>query len=74
MNALIDEYRNLVKEGSKGNRLAPSADDFISYLPELLSALSPRDQQALQNVGPDALLKDMKALGIRSKRRLQRPG
>jgi hypothetical protein len=74
VNALIGEYRNLVEEGCKGNLLAPRADDFISFLPELLSALSQKDQQGLQNVGREALLKDMKALGIRSKRQQQRSG
>jgi hypothetical protein len=69
IKALIFEYHNLVSDGCNGNRLAPSADDFISFLPELLSSLPQTDQQALKNVGREALLKDMKALGIRSRRR-----
>jgi hypothetical protein len=72
--ALMDKYRWLVNEGCKGNRLAPPADDFISLLPGLLSALSSADQQALKNIGREALIKDMKALKIRSKRPKKRVG
>jgi hypothetical protein len=74
IKALIDKYRNLVEEGCKGNALAACADDFITVLPELLSALPQKDQGALRNVGREALLKDMKALGIRSKHLPQRSG
>jgi hypothetical protein len=74
IKALVDEYRKLVDEGCKGNRLAPRGDDFISYLPELLFALPQKDQQALKRARPGALEKDMLALGIRSKRKRQRSG
>jgi hypothetical protein len=74
ITALIDEYHHLVIEGCKGNRLARPGDDFISYLPALLSDLPTSRQEALKNVGRDTLIKDMKALGIRSKRRKPRIG
>jgi hypothetical protein len=74
IDAFIEEYRNYLAGCCKGNLLTEGGDDFTSYLPELIFELPQSHQQALMKVGREALIKDMKALGIRSKRRKQRAG
>ena len=54
--------------------LAPDAKNLGLLVPLMLAALSENDQQILRKVGRETLIKDLKMLGIRSKRKQQQPG
>jgi hypothetical protein len=74
IDAFIEEYDNYLAECCKGDRLIEGGDGFASHLPGLIFNLHPTHQQALKKVGRETLIKDMKAIGIRSKRVKHRSG
>jgi hypothetical protein len=72
IDALKKQYLELLAEG--GNNLTEGGDDFVSLIPSLLAELPKTHRQALTKVGRETLRKDLKAHGIRSKRRIPRSG
>jgi hypothetical protein len=65
IDALHIEYRQL---------LAPGAKNLGFLVPFILAALSENDRKVLSRVKRETLIKDLKVLGIRSKRQKQRSG
>ena len=56
------------------NRIPDPVFRFCILLLITMSNLPKNDQQMLEKIGKETLIKDLKAIGVRSKRSTQRPG
>jgi hypothetical protein len=76
-NNLLDVACIKLERAKEHSALSPEGDCFFRFYVTLLiklPKLSPNERQILENISDETLIKDLKLLGIRSKRSIQRSG